>query len=977
MLRAARCLLALAAALLLGPLLGGVARAEQPSFHMYGAAAGLLHSGGACMLSDEAGFLFACTEDGLFSFDGRRFTGLGPDQGLPAGNEVRELALTDVGRMAVRYRDGVWIADEPTGAGRPPAALHFRPVPLPNATPRWFHNMARWPGGLVIADGNMVRLISVPHAGPASIQPLSLPETLRSPPGVEFRGVFNLGAELWVLRSDGEVCVWSRSPRCFGPREGLPSELWLSAAQGPDGTILLRSPTEVASLAPGPAAWEITRLPDQGDAYGNYLEWLDFFRTPHGGIATQADQGIDVLHDGRWHFVGADNGAFTGLISASALDRSGSLWLQILGQGVARWVGFGAWQTLTHADGLSDGVPWETARTDDGSVWLATDTGIDQIVEDDGHLSVKRRLPGASYALSQSAGLLWGSNGEGGGLRVIDPATGATRILPLPNSVAIAAGKAATTWLGTIDGLFRCTARDLSDIACLRVAGGHIRDIAEDGAGGLFFATNTTLNHLSATGDDTLLVDHWPLVNFNPFTLARAGSSLWVGGNGGLFRLALHGSATPQIEVVPPGRFVGGTVVALLASRRGWLWIGTDAGLSVFDGSRWVSIDTEAGLLSDDLDQRGLREDPDGTIWISSSAGISHLLKPDQVFAAHNLEVVISQALFDDHLLRGASLPFNRKPLTIDVGTPSYPAQQSVVFRYRMAGVDDDWIESVNSRITYPFVPPGRHQFIVLAYDRLKHRISTPQTLTIDIAYPWWRQWWAETLWTLGVVGILYGGSRLRVRVERARQTELERRVEEVTAEIRQAQAALAYQATHDQLTGLLNRSEVESRLAGLLSDAHAVPDIVIGLVDVDHFKAINDGWGHLTGDSVLREMGALATGVLRAEEFAGRYGGEEILVVLRNSDGRAVSRLAAFHQGVRAHSFNKAGTPGILNVTCSIGLAAVFGGDNWETLIGRADRALYHAKRTGRDRIAGLAGSTGSNDQDGLSERARSGDGT
>ena len=215
------------------------------------------------------------------------------------------------------------------------------------------------------------------------------------------------------------------------------------------------------------------------------------------------------------------------------------------------------------------------------------------------------------------------------------------------------------------------------------------------------------------------------------------------------------------------------------------------------------------------------------------------------------------------------------------------------------------------------------------------------------------------------------------MRVERARQTELERRVEEVTAEIRQAQAALAYQATHDQLTGLLNRSEVESRLAGLLSDAHAVPDIVIGLVDVDHLKAINDGWGHLTGDSVLREMGALATGVLRAEEFAGRYGGEEILVVLRNSDGRAVSRLAALHQGVRAHSFNKAGTPGILNVTCSIGLAAVFGGDNWETLIGRADRALYHAKRTGRDRIAGLAGSTGSNDQDGLSERARSGDGT
>ena len=77
----------------------------------------------------------------------------------------------------------------------------------------------------------------------------------------------------------------------------------------------------------------------------------------------------------------------------------------------------------------------------------------------------------------------------------------------------------------------------------------------------------------------------------------------------------------------------------------------------------------------------------------------------------------------------------------------------------------------------------------------------------------------------------------------------------------------------------------------------------------------------------------------------------------------------------MRTHSFSKAGTPGILNVTCSIGMAAVFGGDTWESLIGRADRALYHAKRNGRDRIAGLAGFTGSNDVDGMPDRARSGD--
>ena len=498
-----------------------------------------------------------------------------------------------------------------------------------------------------------------------------------------------------------------------------------------------------------------------------------------------------------------------------------------------------------------------------------------------------------------------------------------------------------------------------------------------DDAGGFFYLTRHQLRHLSANRTDTPIVGKWPVAGFIPLGVARgAGNSVWVGGEGGLFRVWMRGTAPPLLEAVPQGDLGSGDIVAVLTDHRGWLWVSTTAGLSVFDGSRWITLSTEDGLLSNDLDQRGLREDPDGSIWITSSAGVSHLLHPEKVFAPETLDVVISRASLDGHLIQNAHLPFNRKPLLIEVGTPGYSAEQSVAFRYRLSGVDEDWVETSSGRIFYPFVPPGRHRFEVIAYDRLKHRVSAPQSLVIDIAYPWWRQWWAETLWAFGVFAFLYGLLRLRVRVERARRAELERRVEEVTAEIRQAQATLAFQATHDQLTGLLNRSEVETRLAGFLQDAARIPEIVVGLVDIDHFKAINDGWGHLTGDAVLREMGALTAGILRADEFAGRYGGEEILVVLRNGNGRAVSRLAAFHGRVRDHGFGKAGTPGVLAVTCSIGLAAVFRGDNWETLIGRADRALYHAKRTGRDRIAGLA-EAAMPDSDAVPERTRLSDAT
>ena len=516
-----------------------------------------------------------------------------------------------------------------------------------------------------------------------------------------------------------------------------------------------------------------------------------------------------------------------------------------LGGGVARWVAFDAWQSLTHADGLSEGIPWESARIEDGSVWLATDTGIDQIVEQDGQLLVKRRIGGSSYAIRESAGQLWAAAGESGGLRVIDPTTGTERFLSLPSPVAFASGPDKSTWVATIDGLYRCSAKDAAAVACTKTANGLIRDIADDGDGGLFYTTQATLSHLSPTGENSVLLDHWPVANFDPSVMARSGTNLWIGSfDHGLIRVTLRGTSVPLVEAVPQSNYASNSIAALLPDHRGWLWVGTDAGLSVFDGRSWVSLDTEDGLLSDDLDQRGLREDPDGTIWITSSAGISHLLKPERVFMPHQLDVAITRASVDDHLLHSGDLPFTRKPLTIDVGTPSYPAEQSVIFRYRMAGVDDDWIETGNSRITYPFIPPGRHKFTVFAYDRLKHRVSTPQSLTIDIDYPWWRQWWAETLWSLLAIGTLYGLFRLRVRVERRRQAELERRVEEVTAEIRQAQAALAYQATHDQLTGLLNRSSVESRLAGFLSDTSDLPTLVIGLIDIDHFKTINDGWG-------------------------------------------------------------------------------------------------------------------------------------
>ena len=100
----------------------------------------------------------------------------------------------------------------------------------------------------------------------------------------------------------------------------------------------------------------------------------------------------------------------------------------------------------------------------------------------------------------------------------------------------------------------------------------------------------------------------------------------------------------------------------------------------------------------------------------------------------------------------------------------------------------------------------------------------------------------------------------------------------------------------------------------------------------------------------MLRSLRSIIRRSLRDDEFAGRYGGEEILLVLDDGDEFAAERVLNLHLAIRHDTFKAGRNP--IAVTCSIGVAWASKGDNWETLIGRADAALYDAKNAGRDRV-------------------------
>jgi diguanylate cyclase (GGDEF)-like protein len=167
-------------------------------------------------------------------------------------------------------------------------------------------------------------------------------------------------------------------------------------------------------------------------------------------------------------------------------------------------------------------------------------------------------------------------------------------------------------------------------------------------------------------------------------------------------------------------------------------------------------------------------------------------------------------------------------------------------------------------------------------------------------------------------------------------------------AKLRRVNKQLYALSRTDTLTGLANRASLNGRLADEWNrfQRHGRPLSLI-LLDLDHFKAVNDELGHLTGDAVLRGFAQLALATIRAEDMAGRWGGEEFLVICPETEGPQATALAErLCQAMRSHDF-ATGRPH----TVSAGIATLYSGETLDTLISRADTALYAAKDAGRDR--------------------------
>ncbi len=369
---------------------------------------------------------------------------------------------------------------------------------------------------------------------------------------------------------------------------------------------------------------------------------------------------------------------------------------------------------------------------------------------------------------------------------------------------------------------------------------------------------------------------------------------------------------------------------------------------------------------------------PDGRLLFCGSRGLL-VVEPLAFMPSHYAPPVVVSSLRRNgqpfqpvaDLGGGLKLPAGTRSFAVEFAALDYIDPAKLRYMMRLEGWDTEWtFTDASARFaTYGGLQPGHYRLEVYATNHHGVWSNRPLLLDIELRPAWWQTPWAQAAALLALLGaawglLRWGVARRTVQLAR-RETALQALVEQRTAELREA-------STTDPLTGLRNRRYLDSRVDSDLQlclrhyteQRHHNPDdeadLLVMLMDLDHFKRINDRHGHAAGDQVLVEFARRLRAVFRESDVLVRWGGEEFLALARGGARSGAAELAArFNAAVRDQPFTLADGR-TLPVTVSIGFA-VFPLDpaaprawDWDATLSLADAALYAAKAQGRDGYVG-----------------------
>jgi diguanylate cyclase (GGDEF)-like protein len=613
-----------------------------------------------------------------------------------------------------------------------------------------------------------------------------------------------------------------------------------------------------------------------------------------------------------------------------------------------------------------------------GDLWIGTlDAGLNRLDARTGEFKQYRADPKRSESLSANgvtaivedrAGRLWLST-YGGGLERFDPET--ERFIH-----------------------YRYDAKDPSSLS-----GDKVSSLAESLSGRLWVGTmEKGLNLLDPRSGRFQRFEHRPgdptslPADAIHTLLVDAAGGLWVGSHGGLSHLA-PGAVAFETFTTRNG-LASDVVYGIRGDRQGRLWLSTNNGLSCLDPrtGQFNNYGVSDGLQASEFNFGAWYQNPSGELFFGGIYGFNAFM-PDRLRRVSQAPPVVLTSVSVGHRpLSGPadqvgqiSLGFRDKVLGVEFAALDFTAPERNRFAYKLEGFDPEWVPVSGRRsATYTNLNAGHYTFRLRAANSDGRWNDEGVSVGVDVAAAPWATRWAFGAYILFLAGGVLGLVRIQQRkfdreAEYARV--LESRVQERTHELSQRQLQLekanqelAQASITDSLTGLANRrfltEYIEKEVALLHRRYHRAAegpltpemlDLAFVMIDVDHFKTINDSAGHAAGDAVLRQLKDLLKSVSRSSDIIVRWGGDEFLLVARDQNGDRLAELAErVRSSVAQHVFD-IGEGRVVRTSCSIGFACYpffreqLDALSWEQVVSVADRALYVAKASGRNTWVGF----------------------
>ena len=447
--------------------------------------------------------------------------------------------------------------------------------------------------------------------------------------------------------------------------------------------------------------------------------------------------------------------------------------------------------------------------------------------------------------------------------------------------------------------------------------------------------------------------------------LAVDGQRLWVGTAVGVFQVDV---ATGAVQVVAPTQGLRVHSLQVGADRRLW-FSASPATIGVIDSAGQVQLYRARDGVNDGrgFHHGAVQRLPGGQLLFGTGIGVlavdparlpaSPLPVPDLTPVITGLQIDAQRWPEGRLPQRGQGLSLQPEQQRLLVAFSALPAMEPErrQHAFMLEGHDPDWITlepGIAPMALYGKLPPGRYTLALrVGSDETPGRHWTSR-YPLEVLPAWYQRRWVHVAGIAGLILAVALLLRARDRIALRRQRQLEQLVTRRTNELQQANTQLAALAGEDALTGLYNRRRLFQHLNELIAQGqqHWRPHSLV-LLDLDHFKQINDSHGHVVGDAVLRQVAARLQQALRAQDMAARYGGEELLLLLPDTTQAAALELAErLRQAIATMRVRC--DPVQLSVTASFGVAQLQPGQSAEQWIERADLALYRAKRQGRNQV-------------------------